>query len=249
MSELRIVDPEVIRTLIAGHEPWYHQVELAPGIVTPGGHGSALELASLDQLGLPQDAGGMRILDIGCRDGFFAFAMEKRRGEVVGIDYADPEITGFSICSKVLGSTVEYRTENVYDLSPERHGRFDLVLFLGVLYHLRNPLQALDAIRGICAEGAMLFVESQLSTDRWVRRKKLPLWQFYSRSTLSGDASNKWAPNIAGLQQVVEESQFEVSKTLVEKERGYVVGKAVADHSLDYHRRLDHSAGMYGRRE
>lgn len=247
MSEDRIVDPEAIRALIAGHEPWYHQIEVAPGIVTPGSHVSALELNSLDTLGLPQDATGMRVLDIGCRDGFFAFTMEKRGADVIGIDYADPEITGFSICRKVLGSKVDYRTENVYDLSPERHGQFDLVLFLGVLYHLRNPLQALDAIRSVCGEGALLFVESQLSTNRWVRRRKEPLWQFYPRDTLSHDASNKWAPNIAGLRQVVEESQFQVSKTLVEKERGYVVGTAIADHNLDYHRRLDQSAGMYGR--
>jgi len=243
----KITDEATIRELIAGHETWYHQIELAPGIVTPGSHRSSRGLRFLDRLGLPREGAGRRVLDVGCRDGFFAFEMERRGFEVVGIDYADPEVTGFGIAQRILGSRIEYRTENVYDLDPDRHGTFDVVLFLGVLYHLRNPLMALDRVRAVTAEGGEVFVETQLASDRAVKKSKLPLWRFYPRDSLAGDASNKWAPNLPGLKVALEESQFEVVDTAVDGDRGLARGRAVADHFLEYHRRLDASSGMYGR--
>ena len=139
-----IADPADLRALVDGHPDWYHQIELAPGLVTPGAHTSGDALKVLNGLGLPADAHGLRVLDIGCRDGFFAFELERRGADVHGLDYADPEVTGFGIASRVLGSRVSYSVANVYDLDPDRFGTFDLVLFLGVLYHLRNPMLALD---------------------------------------------------------------------------------------------------------
>src|SRR5512145_1989374 len=99
-------DPQGVRALVAGHRAWYHQIELAPGLVTPGTHASAAALAVLDRLGLPADASGRRVLDLGCRDGFFTFEMERRGAEVVAVDYADPDVTGFSIAARILGSRV-----------------------------------------------------------------------------------------------------------------------------------------------
>jgi len=122
-------------------------------------------LKKLDDLGLPKNAASLPVLDIGCRDGFFAFEMERRGAEVTGIDYAAPDITGFNVAAEILDSKVNYLVANVYDLSPETHGTFDVVLFLGVLYHLRNPIQGFDAILRVLKKGGLLFVETQLSTD------------------------------------------------------------------------------------
>ena len=243
----RILDPAQIDDLVAGHANWYHQIELAPGVVTPGVHNSQLGLEYLDALGLPRDCSGKRVLDIGCMDGFFAFEMERRGALVVGLDYADPEITGFSIAASVLGSGVEHRTDNVYELSAERYGQFDVVLFLGVLYHLRNPMLAFDRIRSVIADGGLLFVETQLSTEPAVCRSETPLWHYFPRNTLHRDGTNNWAPNPAGLKAVIEECEFEILQVANHGDRGYVRARAIADHELEFFRRLDTGVGLWGR--
>ena len=85
---------------------------------------------------------------------------------VTALDYASPEYSGFSIAHSVLGSAVEHHTCNVYDITVDRFGQFDLVLFLGVLYHLRNPMMALDQIRTVVADGGEIFVET--ATWYWI---------------------------------------------------------------------------------
>jgi tRNA (mo5U34)-methyltransferase len=234
-----------IEQAVASHASWYHRIELGHGIVTPGCHDSQLARTRLEQIGLPERCDGKRALDVGARDGFFSFELERRGARVVAVDYAPPEITGFAVASSILGSHVEYHTENVYKLDPERHGRFDLVLFLGVIYHLRNPLAALDALRSVCNEGADLFVESQLATDA-VATRAAPLWRFYPRDSLFGDASNKWAPNLNGLRAAVEEAQFRVVSIEAHRDRGLLHARAVFDEKLEHARRIDAGAGLWG---
>src|SRR6185312_6434904 len=93
---------------------------------------------------IPQDLKGARVLDIGTWDGWFAFEMERRGAEVVAIDCWDnPK---FHEIHQVLGSRAEHRVMDVYDLTPATVGRFDIVLFMGVLYHLKHPLRALERV-------------------------------------------------------------------------------------------------------
>jgi tRNA (mo5U34)-methyltransferase len=247
MTRERITDASRIRAMVAAHSPWYHQIELAPGVVTPGVHPSAAVLAELDGLGLPADARGLRVLDIGCRDGFFAFAMEARGAEVIGIDYAEPEMTGFGVAAEVLASTVTFRVENVYNLDPARHGTFDLVLFLGVLYHLRNPLWALDRIREVTRPGGLMFVRSQMATLGAVNGMDAPLWQFFPRDELVGDATSKWGPNMPGLLRALEECRFEPVRSTTAGGRACVCARAVEDKTLDFYRRLDAEVGLAGK--
>jgi tRNA (mo5U34)-methyltransferase len=241
-------DRETIRARMQQVRHWYHRIALAPGLLTPGTHASQEGLAQMDRLGLPEDASGLRVLDIGCRDGFFAFEMERRgAAEVVGIDYAAPEVTGFSVAAEILGSAVTYRVENVYDLSLERHGSFDLVLFLGVIYHLRNPLLALDRIREVIRPGGLLFVESYLTRHPALENLDQPAWEFYPGDSLAGDATNKWGPNLSGLKAVVVEAQFEINNAFRAEGRGYVSARAGGDGRRAYFRALDASAGLLGR--
>src|SRR5580698_4510744 len=116
----------------------YHSVELPDGTVLPG-------LLTVEQLRdrlsrhpIPADLTGKRVLDIGAWDGWFSFEMERRGAEVVAIDNWDNP--RFHEVRGLLKSRVEYRQMNVYDLSPAKLGQFDIVLFLGVLYHLKHPL-------------------------------------------------------------------------------------------------------------
>ena len=243
-----VVDLEGVRARVDGHRNWYHRIELAPGLVTPGVHNSGAALRQLDALGLPVDCAGLRALDIGCRDGFFSFELERRGANVVGIDYADPTLTGFSIAAEALGSRVDYRVQNVYDLNPERDGLFEIVLFLGVLYHLRNPILALDRVRSMTAPGAMVFVETQVSTEPAIADVDLPVWQFFPRDSFRGDATNKWAPNLKGLTGVLEECQLEVLQVSTENDRAAARARPVYDKRLDDYRRLDSGTGLWGRR-
>jgi len=204
---------------------WHHRIPIAPGIVTPGTQSSSEVLQLLQ---LPEDCKGMRALDIGVRDGFFSFELERRGAEVLGIDHLGPTLTGFAVASELLDSRVRYEVLNVYDLSPARHGTFDIVLFLGVLYHLRNPLLALDKIRTVCR--GRLWVESQTldnafldsSTGSMVTLdevapllKHVPIMQFYPASELNGDGTNWWAPNLACLTSMLETSNFVVQRKML----------------------------------
>jgi tRNA (mo5U34)-methyltransferase len=150
-------DDQLLQEKIASVPFWYHRIALKPGLVTPGINDSQ---AVLELLELPQHCSGARVLDIGARDGFFSFELERRGAEVLAIDYMPPDRTGFMVAKEILGSNVTYKVANVYDLDPGDYGTFDIVLFLGVLYHLRNPMLALDKIWQICR--GRLWVESQV---------------------------------------------------------------------------------------
>jgi tRNA (mo5U34)-methyltransferase len=244
-------EPEEVARRVAKHPHWYHQIEVAPGIVTPGINDSAQVLGVL---GLPEDCSGMRALDIGARDGFFSFELERRGAEVLALDYIAPEETGFLIARELLGSKVEYQVGNVYDLTPERFGQFDIVLFLGVLYHLRNPLLAIDRVRSVCR--GSLWLESQVIDEALLdpatgalesfgevapRVAGRPMMQFYPRDSLNSDFTNWWAPNLACLVAMLEEANFTVERQLLNGSRGIVVCNASDDTVLEYYRSIESS--------
>src|SRR4051794_28097969 len=121
-----MTDDEV-RARIAAIPHWYHPIEIRPGIVTPGGNDARTVLDALD---LPADCGGMRALDLGTRDGFFAFDLERRGAEVVAVDYMAKTDSGFALAAELLGSRVTYLQRNLYELDAAALGTFDIVLFL-----------------------------------------------------------------------------------------------------------------------
>ena len=248
-----IADRAEVERLIAEHGRWWHEIELAPGIVTPGDDSNRMKLPILDALGLPHDLRGKRALDVGCSDGYFSFELEKRGADVVAIDFVPETYTGFATARKILGSGVDYRMDNVYNLAPEGYGRFDVVLFLGVLYHLRKPLAALDAIRSVMPEGAQLFVGTMLIDEYFLLPdgntttldavnpllKNVPLWQAYPGDTLNGDFTNCFAPNRRALEAALEEAQFRVDDVRIVSMGGYARASAVSDSRAEKYQRLD----------
>lgn len=249
----RITDPAEIRRLIAEHGRWWHEIELAPGIVTPGDDSNRSKLPLLDSLGLPADLSGRRVLDIGCSDGYFSFEMERRGATVMAIDFVPEHYTGFATARKVLGSSVEYRMDNAYNLTPESYGQFDVVLFLGVIYHLRNPLAALDAIRSVVRLGGQLFVGTMMIDEYFLLPdgtvtsleavnpllKTVPLWQAYPGDSLNGDYTNCFAPNRRALEVALEEAQFRVESMHVAGMGGYARAVAIDDEKTAKYQRLD----------
>lgn len=245
--------PDEIRALIHAHGRWWHEIEVAPGIVTPGDDSNRMKLPILDDLGLPKDLRGLRALDVGCSDGYFSFELEKRGASVVAIDFVPETYSGFATARKILGSKVEYRMENVYNLAPETFGEFDVILFLGVLYHLRKPLAALDALRSVMKPGAQLFVGTMLIDEFFLLPdgttttleavnpvlKTVPLWQAYPGDSLNGDFTNCFAPNRRALEVALEEAQFRVDQVRIVSMGGYARATAIVNERTAKYQNLD----------
>jgi tRNA (mo5U34)-methyltransferase len=237
---------EVLRRIRA-FPAWHHRIPIRPGIVTPGVQDSSKMLGMLQ---FPDDCRGLRALDIGTRDGFFAFELERRGADVVAVDYMAMEHTGFPIAAELLGSRLRYQQENLYALSPEKYGSFDLVLFLGVLYHLPDPMQALQILRSLCRD--RMWVESYvidnnvlLPSGKSVGQHKLaralatlPIMQFYPGRSLNNDATNYWGPNSCCLRAMLTECNFEVQNEQVVGSRAIVSCRIAADESLTYYNRI-----------
>jgi tRNA (mo5U34)-methyltransferase len=222
---LEATEQEQIRAKIASVPYWYHRFEVRPGIVTPGINDTA---TMLQHLGLPEDCRGKRALDLGTRDGFFAFELTRRGASVLAVDYHARDRTGFAVASELLEIDVPYRQENIYNLDAERDGTFDIVLCLGLLYHLPDPMRALRIVRGLC--GGVLYLETQaldnavLMADGGFATLEsisptlpaLPLMQFYPGRALNNDPTNYWVPNMACMRGMLAENNFQVmSESLV----------------------------------
>jgi tRNA (mo5U34)-methyltransferase len=207
-----------LRRQVASIE-WYHTLELAPGIVTPGWFDTR---EVLDRVPIPSDLSGRRCLDIGSFDGFWAFAMEARGAtEVVAIDVPDPlrwdwpaDATpgsiagvasrrpgaGFALAAEALRSNVQRRELSIYELDPDEVGTFDFVYVGSLLLHLRDPVGALMNVRRLC-RGSLLLVDAIEASWGWpgVPRARLdgcqrPWW---------------WKPNLAALVRMVQAAGFE----------------------------------------
>jgi tRNA (mo5U34)-methyltransferase len=207
---------------------WYHTLELPGGVVTPGW----FDLRSVvDKLPWP-DVRGKRCLDVGTYDGFLAFELERRgASEVIATDIPDhddwdwpagaraqgPAILakiagekghGFETAREALGSNVEKRVINAYDLSPEEVGMFDVVVCGSLMLHLRDPVRALEAIRSVCSGVFMSIEQVSLALSVWHPRRPVADMLF------ADDLCQWWVVNAAGHQRMVEAAGFEILQTV-----------------------------------
>jgi len=166
-------DAAAVAREVAGNI-WYHTIELPHGIVTPGiyDHRPVVPI-----YGIPRDLEGKRVLDVATADGFWAFEFERRGAKVTAVDiestseidvpaqvarlaaergYDDPIGNGFALAHRLLRSGVERVPGSIYDLDPDRLGRFDLVHAGDILLHLRDPVRALQQVRRVTAGEALI---------------------------------------------------------------------------------------------
>jgi len=206
--------------------PWFHNIDLGGGLWTAPDH----FLGDYPNVkwqrfahAIPADLTGRSVLDLGCNGGFYSLAM-KRRGaaRVLGIDEDVRYLAQARFAAACLGHDVEFRQMSVYDVGALGE-RFDLVLFMGVLYHLRHPLLALDLIREHVA-GDLLVFQSMLRGSRAVEplaedydfwdmdafeRPGYPRMHFVERA-YAHDWTNWWIPNRAGIEAMLRASGFAI---------------------------------------
>lgn len=201
---------------------WWHTIDLGHGVITPGVNKSPAKLKKLRLLDKLQ---GKTVLDIGACDGFYSFEAERRGAKrVLAIDSVAWQVSkaGFELARKVLNSKVEDMEMEVLDLSPERIGMFDVVLFLGVFYHLRHPLLALEHVASVTRE--QLILETHVD----LLRHRRPAMAFYPGAELNNDPSNWWGPNRAAIEAMLRTVGFRRVTMVSRRPLAYRVTRAIS---------------------
>jgi tRNA (mo5U34)-methyltransferase len=212
-----------IREHVAALGPWFHNLDLA-GVKTAPEHFlgdyPAVKWRRFAHA-LPADLAGRTVLDIGCNAGFYSLEM-KRRGaaRVLGIDHDEGYLRQARFAAEVSGLEIEFAQLSVYDIGALGE-RFDVVLFLGVLYHLRHPLLALDLIREHVAKDLFLCQSMQrgdsgeeaieedypFSETAVFERPTWPRLSFIEQR-YAGDCTNWWVPNRACTKAMLRSAGF-----------------------------------------
>ena len=180
----------------------YHTIELPDGSVLPGLQTTEHLRWRLGLFGLPEDLRGKRVLDIGAWDGWFSFECERRGAQVTAVDCV--ALNTFLEAKELLGSRVEYLTLDVGELSAAKLGTFDVVLFLGVLYHLRHPLLGLEKVVELCTDLALIESFVIASESRTIPS----VMEFYERTELGGQIDNWCGPSPEALLAMCRSAGF-----------------------------------------
>lgn len=196
---------------------WWHSIDLGDGFVTPGIHPLAGLREYYDRLQLPDDLTGRSLLDIGCWDGFYSFESERRGARVVSVDCWRP--ANYFRARQALGSPAEFHELSVYDVTRERLGSFDIVLFLGVLYHLRHPLLGLEQVCEVTRDFAVI---SSHVIDGFYHSPH-PVMEFYEVDELGGQYDNWWGPNVDCLTRMIRAAGFARTELLHQEETRAII--------------------------
>lgn len=203
---------------------WFHNLDLR-GVRTAPHHFLGDYPASVwgtISAHLPERLDGMSVLDVGCNAGFFSLEM-KRRGaaRVVGMDSDERYLAQARLASEVAGLDLELVHGSVYDVASLAE-RFDVVLFMGVLYHLRHPLLALDLLHAHAVKDLLVFQSMLRGSERALKVEAdypyeerdvfdHPAWpklHFVERS-YARDWTNWWVPNRACAEAMLRAAGFE----------------------------------------
>ncbi|HUC72176.1 MAG TPA: TIGR04290 family methyltransferase [Stellaceae bacterium] len=222
---MTILAPEDIRRQAAALGPWFHNIDLC-GVATAPEHFlgdyPAVKWRRFAHT-LPADLRGKTVLDIGCNGGFYSIEM-KRRGaaRVLAIDIDEDYLRQARFAAQVVGLDIEFARLSVYDVAALDE-RFDVVLFLGVLYHLRHPLLALDLIRDHVVRDLFVCQSMQRGDPAEERfAEDYPFWEtaiFEGRGfprmafiehRYAGDCTNWWIPNRACTAAMLRSAGFAI---------------------------------------
>jgi tRNA (mo5U34)-methyltransferase len=216
---------ERIQRRVSELGPWFHNLNLA-GVQTAPEHFlgdyPAVKWRRFAEA-VPQDLSGRSVLDIGCNAGFYSIEMQRRgAARVLGVDTDPRYLAQARFAAEVQGADIEFRRMSVYEL-PMIGERFDLVLFMGVLYHLRHPLLALDILHEHVVADTLVF-QSMLrgSAEPGRVESDYLFWQsehfeeasyprmYFVEHKYSGDPTNWWIPNRACAEAMLRSAGFDI---------------------------------------
>jgi tRNA (mo5U34)-methyltransferase len=202
---------------------WFHNIDLG-GVKTAPDHFlgdyPAIKWRCFADA-LPPDLAGKTVLDIGCNGGFYSIEMKRRGADrVLGIDFDETYLAQARFAAAMCGLEIEFRLLSVYDVA--RLGeRFDIVLFMGVLYHLRHPLLALDLIHEHVAKDLFVFQSMQRgSSDVEPVQDNYHFWEHdlfdrpgypklhFVEHRYANDPTNWWIPNRACTEAMLRSAGF-----------------------------------------
>jgi tRNA (mo5U34)-methyltransferase len=199
--------PEDAEAFVKSYSFWYHRVYLGNGVYT-------LPPTLADHVwarikpAFPEDLQGASMLDVGCNTGFFSILAKLRgAGRIVGIEFLKMFFDQAEAIRKIWGMDIEYRLTDAHEIS-RMDEQFDLVMFTGILYHLKHPLYVLEDVSRRCRDAVIVETEVIPEHPRNVLMARMgPLdhikltattkgfMKFYERDELNGDVSNWWVPD------------------------------------------------------
>jgi tRNA (mo5U34)-methyltransferase len=217
-----------LRSQIDALGPWFHNLHLPGGVQTVPDHfiGGDFPSFKWQQIrdAVPQDLSGWRVLDVGCNAGFYSFELARRGASVLAIDLDPHYLAQARWAARQFGlqDQVEFRQAQVYDLARSDE-QFDLVWFMGVFYHLRYPLLALDILaqrtrrmmmfQTLTMPGEEVYPDTQ---DRPITQRQHflePGWpkMAFIEHRFSNDPTNWWVANHAGIEAMLRSSGLRVT--------------------------------------
>lgn len=225
VPNVKLAGESNMRARIEALGPWFHNMRLGSEWTAPdhplgdypSAHWRHFENA------IPRDLTGKTVLDLGCNAGFYSIEM-KRRGaaRVVAADFDERYLAQARLAAEANGAEIEFRQLSVYDVASLRE-KFDVVLFMGVLYHLRHPLLALDLLREHVV-GDLLIFHSLLGgsdatpkvaddypfSERAVFTSDGFPAMYFIEKNYAGDPTNWWVPNRACVEAMLRSAGFEI---------------------------------------
>src|SRR3954468_24641305 len=216
---------DLIPQRIAELGEWFHNINLRGYATAPNhflGDYPAIKWRTF-AAALPADLRGRTVLDVGCNGGFYSIEMKRRGADrVVGIDWDERYLAQARFAAETSGVQIELRRLSVYDVAT-LHERFDVVLFMGVLYHLRYPLLALDLLHEHVTRDLLIFQsmlrgsrdvdplphDHPFSETRIFDAAGYPKLQFVEHE-YAGDPTNWWIPNRAAAEAMLRSSGFTI---------------------------------------
>jgi tRNA (mo5U34)-methyltransferase len=214
------------KSQIADLGPWFHNLHLPDGLQTAPNHFlgdfPSYKWAHVAEH-LPADLSGWTALDVGCNAGFYSFELAKRGATVTGIDSEPLYLRQAAWAARELGleQRVEFRETSVYELG-RSDARYDLVLFMGVFYHLRHPLLALDILASKVARRMVFQTLTSPGMEVHEAPPDMPIMEreamlepgwpkmAFIERRLAGDLTNWWAPNHAAVLAMLRSTGLKV---------------------------------------
>jgi tRNA (mo5U34)-methyltransferase len=225
MNAIDMLPKDEIRRRAEALGPWFHNIELNGVWTAPNhflGDYPAVKWRGFADA-IPKDLTGKSVLDIGCNGGFYSIEMKKRGADrVLGVDFDEDYLKQARFAAEVTGLEIEFRKLSVYDVGSLGE-RFDVVLFMGVLYHLRHPLLALDLIHEHVARDLLVFQSMQRGSTEVDEVEENPtFWQteqfdrpsypkmHFIEKRYANDPTNWWVPNRACAEAMLRSAGFEI---------------------------------------